>query len=378
MKKAVLQNNPTSLNLFFTGKCNLNCRYCFVDKAGEENRTLDERSLKKSVDLLFANPRGRKTISFIGGEPALEFALIKKTHHYAKKIAQKAGIYVDFIVSTNGTLLNQKMVDYFSKQGIAVSISIDGDKITHDWNRPFRNNPGRSSFNAVMKNIKRLKFGSLRPAAAMVFTPADIKKLMANIEFLHKKNFSAINFYPDMHAKWSAKDILLLRSELKKFEYYYLDTFLESGAEKPFKNSFLDAMINSSKIKKLEKCEKLNVDSGGNLYACDKVFSLKVSQRKRYMVGSVTSGIDNQKRSAILRNITKQILKNTGLRCEKCPYYQYCFCPAGHYIYLLDHPVKDDRKYWANHCSVSLAYIETFLNIKKLLRKNRECGKMYA
>jgi radical SAM protein with 4Fe4S-binding SPASM domain len=181
-----------------------------------------------------------------------------------------------------------------------------------------------------------------------------------------------------MRARWSTQDILLLRSELEKFKQYYVDTFLESGKGNPFKNSFLDATINSAKIKKLEKCEKLNVDSAGNLYACDKVFSLKAPRRKRYLVGSVTSGIDNQKRSLILLNIKRQLSKKTGLRCEECPYYQYCFCPAGHYIYLLDHPVKDNRKYWANHCTVALAYIETFLKIKKMLRKNHECGKMYA
>ena len=52
MKKTTLKNNteivndtPYALNLFFTGKCNLNCRYCFVNKEGIEDSTLDEKSL---------------------------------------------------------------------------------------------------------------------------------------------------------------------------------------------------------------------------------------------------------------------------------------------------------------------------------------------
>src|SRR5665647_190124 len=82
-------DTPHALNLFFTGKCNLNCTYCFVNKAGQENRTLDEKSIKKSVDLLFEYPGKKKMLSFNGGEPLLEWSLLRRIHAYASEKAKQ-------------------------------------------------------------------------------------------------------------------------------------------------------------------------------------------------------------------------------------------------------------------------------------------------
>jgi len=382
MKKTTLKNNteivndtPYALNLFFTGKCNLNCHYCFVKKEGIENSTLDEKSLKKSVDILFSYPGKKKTISFNGGEPTLEFPLVKKIYEYARKEAEKRGIILDVAVMTNGTLLNQEMIDYFIKNKTIVKISIDGDKITHDQNRPFKINPRLSSFDTIIENINRINSGNLRLAASMVFTPRNISRFLENIKFLNSKKFYYIEFYPDLYARWEKNDLEKVKKVFKKFEIYYIKLFKTN--KKVFKNSLLDTFVNDVEIEKMEKCGKIHINALGGFYVCDKVFSLGLDKRKKYIVGNIENEIDDKKRSSLLKKLRKDFFAESKLNCKKCQYYKYCFCPLGHYIYFKENKKNVSADFWQSFCYVSRAYNETFLRIKSALKYNARFIKLY-
>jgi len=382
MKKTILKNNteivndtPYALNLFFTGKCNLNCHYCFVKKEGIENSTLDEKSLKKSVDLLFSYPGKKKTISFNGGEPTLEWPLVKKIYEYARKEAKKRGIILDVAVMTNGTFLNQEMIDYFIKNKTIVKISIDGDKITHDQNRPFKINPQLSSFDTIIENINRINSGNLRLAASMVFTPRNISRFLENITFLNSKKFYYIEFYPDLYARWGKSDLEKLKKIFKKFESYYIDLFKNN--KKAFKNSLLDTFVNDIEIEKMEKCGKIHINPEGEFYVCDKVFSLDSQKRKNYIIGDIENEIDNEKRIFFLKRLREDFFAESKLNCKKCKYYKYCFCPVGQYIYFKENKKNVSGDFWQSFCCISRAYNETFLRIKKALKYNPNFVKLY-
>lgn len=367
-------DNPYALNLFFTGKCNLNCRYCFVDKTGQENVTLNEKSLKKSVDLLFSYPGKKKTLSFNGGEPTLEFPLVKKIYNYARKKAKAKGISLDVAVMTNGTLLNQKMMDYFIRNNTILKISIDGNKLTHDRNRPFKKKNQSSSFDRIMENMSKINSEKLRVAASMVFTPKDLDYFLENIKFLNDKNFYYIEFYPDMYADWKARDLEKLKKIFKQFETYYTRLFLLK--KKAFKNSLLDTMVNEVEIEKMDRCGKIHVNAAGDFYVCDKVFSLKARERKKYVVGNVKEGIDDKTREKILKGIRKDFFQKIGLACRKCQNYRYCFCPIGHYIYFLNKE-KQRPYFWKSFCSIARIYSKIFLKIKSSLEYNDDFARLY-
>lgn len=93
-------------------------------------------------------------IGFFGGEPFLEFPLMKAVVEYAKERANDAGKNVDFNVVTNATLLNDEMITFIKEQSISVMVSFDGLKEVQDSQRPFAH--GKGSYDSTLPKIKKL------------------------------------------------------------------------------------------------------------------------------------------------------------------------------------------------------------------------------
>lgn len=373
------EDNPSALNLFFTGRCNLNCRYCFVNRANVEHMTVDERSLKRSVDVLFAHPGRIKRISFKGGEPLIEFPLVRRVYDYALQEAGRKQIILDGSVVTNGTLLNQEMVDYFIKSKISVVVSIDGAQTSQDRNRPFKGSSIGSSFDKIIKNIDKISFGSLKLIASMVFTPENINNLIENIRFLNGKNFYCIEFYPDLYAEWTAQNYESVRNIFQEFEVYYTGLFKENG--KVFKNHLVDRVVNGHGGWKTFRCGEVHLNPESEYYVCDKVFSLEPVERRKYVIGNAERGIDEQKRKEMLRQLCEDFAAESEFECSECLFQKYCFCPIGHHIYASDlkakHQKKQSKNLYDSFCCFSKIYSEVFLRIKSALRYNPRFIELY-
>lgn len=367
-------DNPHVLNLFFTNKCNLACTYCFVDKKNQRKASLDEVSLKRSVDLLFDYTGINKTISFKGGEPLLEWLLLKKTCLYAEKEAKTKGLNLNLEIVTNGTLLTQQMVDFFIEHKVFLKISIDGKKESHDKSRLLAGKNSGSTFDLVFENIKKIDWKGMNIAASMVIVPGTAERLVENLKFLNEKGFIQIDFYLDMYANWTKADILKLKKSLKDFKKYYVETFMHK--KNIFKSVLLDSIVNELKLDRSKNCFSLQVSAEGNVYMCDKVFSLKKESRGRYSVGNVSGGIDDKKRLLILAELRSKFAKESKLKCVKCAYQKYCFCPIGQYIYY-ENNAKQPVSFWSNFCKVSGMIIKTHIEIAKKLEYNREFVAMY-
>lgn len=103
---------------------------------------MDWNTAKKSLDFLLEHSIDNEivNIGFYGGEPMIEFDLIKKCIEYAKEIFK--GKDIQFSITTNGTLINKKIIRYFVKNKVNLTISLDGPKEVHDKNRRFCNGSG--------------------------------------------------------------------------------------------------------------------------------------------------------------------------------------------------------------------------------------------
>jgi uncharacterized protein len=109
---------------------------------------------KKAIDFFLTRNQelSEVVIGFYGGEPLLEFSLIKKCVEYANK--QVEGKKTRFSVTTNGTLLTDQVVDFFKKHDFILSISLDGSKEEHDASRKYVS--GEGTFDTIIKNIERI------------------------------------------------------------------------------------------------------------------------------------------------------------------------------------------------------------------------------
>lgn len=373
------EDAPATLNFFFTGRCNLNCSYCFVNKTNLEHVTVDEKFLKNSVDTFLCYPGRRKKISFKGGEPLIEFPLVKKICDYARVEANKKQTVLDVSIVTNGTLLNQGMADYFLKYNISVVVSIDGTQISHDRNRPFKGSSRESSFQRTIQNVDTINFDSIKLTASMVFTPINIDHLVENIEFLNKKKFYGIEFYPDLYAEWTGNDLETVKENFRKFEAYYISLFDVKG--KVFKNHMLDRIVNDKESWKADRCRDIHLNPEKEYYICDKVLFLEPQRRKLYVIGNAANGIDEQKRKKMLKQLCEDFTVESGLECSKCLFQKYCFCPIGHHIYASnlrdDHRRNQVKSFYKSFCRISQIYNETFLRIKSALRYNPRFIALY-
>lgn len=187
--------------LHITNNCNLNCRYCYITK---NKNDLDFLTSKKIVDTLLTtankNNFDQILITFSGGEPLLKLSLIKQIITYTTK--QKT-IKINYRILTNGTLINNEIINLIKKYNIDIRISLDGIKKYNDRNRYYHNKQG--SYNDVIKNIIFLKDNGINPTINVVITKQNIdglnkitKKLIElNLPFKYSLEKSNNNIKPE-------------------------------------------------------------------------------------------------------------------------------------------------------------------------------------
>ncbi|ATW28743.1 hypothetical protein DCMF_19085 [Candidatus Formimonas warabiya] len=142
-----------SIALFVTQACNLRCVYCYEKKDGAK---MEEKTAFQAVDWLLGQAGNTKKIyiSFFGGEPFLNFPLIKKVAAYAREKAGALDKVVGFNVTTNGTLLDEEMISFLREYDVNVLVSMDGPREIQDRQRPFAG--GRGSYDVILPRVKKL------------------------------------------------------------------------------------------------------------------------------------------------------------------------------------------------------------------------------
>ena len=143
--------------------CNLRCHYCFAESGsfGGSRGLMSLDTGKKAIDFLLENSGNRPhcEVDFFGGEPLLNFDVIKELVRYGRQRAEAAGKKIKYTLTTNAVLLNDAVAEYLEQEGISVVLSLDGRPEVNDKMRPFAN--GKGSYDRIIDNI--LKFIAKRP-----------------------------------------------------------------------------------------------------------------------------------------------------------------------------------------------------------------------
>lgn len=140
-KKSILQDFTTLHMVVPTLRCNSSCIYCQVKRHEHTDHSSDmtKETAKNIVKCIFETPSPCVKIEFQGGDPSTDFELVRYIIEEAefKNLFKKKDL--SFIICTNLTLLNEKMVRYLKKHKCQISTSLDGPKELHDLNRPLQN-----------------------------------------------------------------------------------------------------------------------------------------------------------------------------------------------------------------------------------------------
>lgn len=160
-----------------TLRCEHSCPYCQVSRQSEDRRAFDmsRETALKALDLLFASPARTIKIEFQGGEPLLNFDLIKEIVAQAGSRAAASGKTVEFVIATNLALLDDEVLAFCKANGVLLSTSLDGPADLHDRNRP---RPGGNSHALATAGIRRAQdvLGHDRVAALMTTTKASLAR----------------------------------------------------------------------------------------------------------------------------------------------------------------------------------------------------------
>lgn len=336
------------LSLEVTNACNLRCKYCSFSENYDRFRThgydyMTWETAKKAIDMYFKyykearnyNPNLRPVIGFYGGEPLLNFKLVKKCVEYIKSVFNKDDdIYMT--ITTNGVLLNDDIIQFFHINDVIPIVSLDGDKLSHDRNRVLQN--GEGTFDVVMSNIRKIHDVTSLP----VFTSSvyDVKTNLKDVLNFFDKNKYLCNITmspvnpngTDYYKQFSREDF----DNYFKMENELLNEFIELVSnEENFKNGELQSKAllhffavsvsrplmkiilqqNNGAIKYTGSCvpgNKLFVDVSGKLHMCEKI-------SRDWSLGDVDSGIDFDK---IVKLIKYYNSKTSN--CSSCKIRKVC------------------------------------------------------
>ena len=138
--------------------CNLRCSYCFASTGdfGEGRKLLDADTGKKAIDFLLTQSKGRKNLEldFFGGEPLMNFEVVKEIVAYARSKEKEYNKNFRFTITTNGMLLNDDIIDYINREMSNIVLSIDGRKEVNDRVRVRCDKTG--SYDKIVPNYQKL------------------------------------------------------------------------------------------------------------------------------------------------------------------------------------------------------------------------------
>ena len=138
--------------------CNLRCEYCFAAKGdfGQGRCLMSLETAKKAIDFIIANSGTRHNleVDFFGGEPLMNFDVVKQTVEYARSIEKQHNKNFRFTITTNGLLLDDDKIDFINREMNNVVLSLDGRKEVNDKLRVTPN--GKGCYDIIVPKYQKL------------------------------------------------------------------------------------------------------------------------------------------------------------------------------------------------------------------------------
>lgn len=342
----MLEYQLNTLTLQVTQQCNLRCEYCVYSgqykNREHSNKWMDFKTAKQCIDYVIDHSVDSEELhfSFYGGEPLLNFTLIKQCVEYIKQAI--VGRKVIYNITTNGTLLTDEILEFFEKENFLVMISLDGDKDSHNKNRKFATN-NMGTFDVIIKNIIHIK----------ECYPKIMQNLNFNVVLDSENDFDKINsFYTSFEAIddfYSIRSTLIntmYRKEINKeinddfyskrgYEIFKLllsrlGRFDDMKVSKLVKDYYVNVYFNTYYHRGLSKglpetshpggpcvpgIQRLFADVEGRFFPCERVSE----ESDLVNIGDCINGIDVNKASQIL-NVGKIGEEN----CKNCWNFRFC------------------------------------------------------
>lgn len=170
--------DSTGLHMFVvTLRCEHTCRYCQVSRqsTAKSDYDMSEETARRALDLAFRSPSPHLKLEFQGGEPLLNFPLVRSTVAEAKRMNEVHRKQLAFVIATNLALLDNDVIEFCGQEDVYLSTSLDGPADLHNGNR---RRPGQDSWERTVSGIRTVQqtLGPDRASALMTTTEASLDR----------------------------------------------------------------------------------------------------------------------------------------------------------------------------------------------------------
>ena len=309
------------LAVYLSNSCNLACSYCYVAVNQGPPARLSFEDVSRAVDEFYGKvPPPDRKITFLGGEPLLDWPLFVKVARHAREKGGPDAILQTF---TNGTLLTPEKVAVLNELDVHCTVSLDGRKEDNDRHRVYYKTTERSVYDDAMARLRVLDKSRL--GVSLVFTAATVDRLLSNIHAYHAMGFGRITFNPELYESWSEEKLAVMRKALSGLARWYR-ALLDAGARPPQIQILYSVMQNLEANKAGERwwheCHNMVLGPDAKYYSCDKALSFPVGHAEDLRTGGAKEGLAWEKRGEQLEDFVDWIEKRGGGDQE-------VFCPIG-------------------------------------------------
>lgn len=288
-----------ALCLHIAHTCNLNCSYCFASQ-GKYNGQRGIMSLevgKKAIDFLVSNSGTRRNleVDFFGGEPLMNFEVVKEIVKYARGIEKKVNKNFRFTLTTNGMLIDDDVIEFANKEMSNVVLSLDGRKSVHDKFRV--DYAGNGSFDRIVPKFQKLVKAREGKNYYMrgTFTHNN-PDFLEDIKTMLDLGFNELSMEPvvckeDDPSALTQEDVEIVLKQYEDLAKLMIERRRE-GRPFTFYHYMIDLSGGPCIYKRISGCgsgtEYMAVTPWGDLYPCHQFVG-----DEKYKLGNIYDGIDN-------------------------------------------------------------------------------------
>ena len=284
--------------------CNLNCSYCFASqgKYHGDRAMMSFEVGKRALDFLVENSGTRKNleVDFFGGEPLMNFDVVKQMVEYARSIEKEHGKNFRFTLTTNGMLIDDDVIEFANREMSNVVLSLDGRKEIHDRYRV--DYAGNGSWEKIVPKFQKLveARGGKNYYMRGTFTHAN-PDFLEDIKQMLDLGFNELSMEPVVCApgdpsELTAEDMPIVLDQYEKLASLMIE---RERAGKPF--TFYHYMIDLTGgpciYKRISGCgsgtEYMAVTPWGDLYPCHQFVG-----EEKFKLGDVWQGVTNEAQQA--------------------------------------------------------------------------------
>lgn len=357
-----------ALCLHIAHTCNLNCSYCFASqgKYHGERALMSFEVGKRALDFLIENSGTRRNleVDFFGGEPLMNFDVVKKLVEYARSIEKEKGKNFRFTLTTNGVLVDDDVIDFANKEMSNVVLSLDGRKEVHDRYRV--DYQGRGSYDTIVPKFQKFvkARGGKNYYMRGTFTHAN-PDFLEDIKTMLNLGFTELSMEPVVAAEGDEAALTEEDKPVVMKQYEELaELMLKRDKEgKPF--TFYHYMIDLAGgpciYKRISGCgsgtEYMAVTPWGDLYPCHQFVG-----DEKFKLGDIWHGVENKK----IQNEFASCNVYARSECRDCWARLYCSGGCAANAYHATGSVKGVYKYGCDlfkkrmECAIAVAVAREF------------------